>query len=85
MVVIPFLQLEPDVLRAVLEEFASRDGTDYGVEEVSLDVKVAHIMSQLRAQELVLCFDQASESCDLLKPQDAKALQAAMAVEAEYY
>lgn len=82
--IIPFQQLESDVLQALLQEYVSRDGTDYGAIEISLDEKVSQLMAQLREQELVLCFDPASESCDLLQPQEAERLQAAMALQAEY-
>ena len=33
--------LEPDTLRAVMESFVLREGTDYGVHETSLEDKVA--------------------------------------------
>jgi len=33
---IPCDQLEPDILRALAEEFITREGTDYGEFEVSL-------------------------------------------------
>ncbi|MCB1699151.1 MAG: YheU family protein, partial [Halioglobus sp.] len=35
-VAVPVERLQPDVLQALLEEFASRDGTDYGERELSL-------------------------------------------------
>jgi hypothetical protein len=35
--IIPFQDLSPEALRGVVEEFVTRDGTDYGEFEVSLE------------------------------------------------
>jgi hypothetical protein len=35
--------LEPDTLRAVIESFVLREGTDYGEHETSLEAKVAQM------------------------------------------
>ena len=43
--------LEPDTLRAVIESFVLREGTDYGVRETSLEDKVAQVLKQLRRGE----------------------------------
>jgi uncharacterized protein YheU (UPF0270 family) len=45
---VPPGRVEQDVLHALLEEFASRDGTDYGESERSLDTKVVELRTQLR-------------------------------------
>ncbi len=44
------------------EEFVTRDGTDYGEVEVSLDAKVAQVHSQLKSDEAVIVFDQKTET-----------------------
>ncbi|NRB42475.1 MAG: YheU family protein [Pseudomonadales bacterium] len=74
MFIIPYQQLDPGTLQSVLQEYASRDGTDYGALEYSLDEKVAQLLARLKSQELVLCFDPDSESCNVMLSQDAKAL-----------
>ncbi|MGS2722248.1 YheU family protein [Porticoccus sp. GXU_MW_L64] len=66
MLEIPPERLSPDVLQAVLEEFINREGTDYGVEERSLESKVSQLRTQLARGEVVICFDQESQSCSLL-------------------
>ena len=65
LVVIPPERLQPETLRALLEEFASRDGTDYGVRERSLAEKTDSLHHQLRRGELQLVFDLDSEEYDL--------------------
>jgi uncharacterized protein YheU (UPF0270 family) len=50
-VAVPLDRLPSDVLVALLEEFASRDGTDYGERECSLEQKVGELRTQLAAGE----------------------------------
>ena len=71
---IPFQRLDGDVLRALLEDFASRSGTDYGARECSLAEKVADLGGQLERGELRIVFEAASEQWDLLPARDAAAL-----------
>jgi uncharacterized protein len=58
--------LEPDTLRAVVESFVLREGTDYGEHEMSLDDKVAQVLVQLRRGEAHITFDPASESVNVV-------------------
>lgn len=37
---IPYSELSPEVVRSIIDEFVTREGTDYG-EEYSLDEKAA--------------------------------------------
>ena len=62
---IPFQDLAVETLTAIIEEFISREGTDYGVHETSLEKKVQQVMNQLHRGEIVVTFDQESQSCDL--------------------
>ena len=62
---IPFQELAIETLTAIIEEFISREGTDYGVHETSLEKKVQQVMNQLQRGEIVVTFDQESQSCDL--------------------
>ena len=63
---IPLEHMAPDTLAAMLEEYASRDGTDYGAREFSLEEKVAQLQVQLRSGQLAIVYDAASEHWDLL-------------------
>jgi uncharacterized protein YheU (UPF0270 family) len=67
-------QLHADTLRNLLEEFASRDGTDYGLRETPLDERVAQLRGQLDRRELRLLVDADSGHFDLLKAEQAAAL-----------
>ena len=74
---IPYEQLSPDALHDVIEEFVTRDGTDYGEVEVPLDTKIAQVMAQLKSGKAVIVFDQETESCTVLRSDDplVKALE----------
>jgi uncharacterized protein len=61
-VFVPYTELEPDLLHAVVESFVLREGTDYGEREVSLEAKVLHVLKQLKSGEARILFDPESES-----------------------
>lgn len=44
---IPYDQLSPEALHGVIEEFVTRDGTDYGEHEIPLETKISKVLSQL--------------------------------------
>ena len=58
--------LEPDTLRAVIESFVLREGTDYGLHETSLEAKVAQVLTQLRRGDAHITFDPATESVNVV-------------------
>jgi hypothetical protein len=64
---IPHTMLTADLLRAVVESFVLREGTDYGENEVSFDVKVAQVMRQIERGEAEIVFDPETESVSVLK------------------
>jgi uncharacterized protein YheU (UPF0270 family) len=65
-IVVPHGELEPDTLRAVIESFVLREGTDYGLVELTLDDKVARVMRQLTRGDARILFDPESESITLI-------------------
>ena len=64
---IPHNQLPEETLLAVIEEFVSREGTDYGHLVFTFDEKVAMVKSQLVSGEIKLFFDTETSSCNLVK------------------
>ena len=59
---VPHTELAPELLRAVIESFVLREGTDYGEREVSLDDKVARVLRQLQRGEARILYDPETES-----------------------
>ena len=65
MVPIPWSELAPDTLQALIESFVLREGTDYGMYDVPLDSKVSQVRKQLERGEAQIVFDPATESVDI--------------------
>lgn len=71
---IPYQNLNPDTLDALIEAFVLREGTDYGDSELSLAQKVAMVRMQIQRGTVVICYSEQEESVDLLNAQDYKRL-----------
>ena len=69
--IIPIERLNKDVLQGILESFISREGTDYGEYELSMDEKVDNLMEQVKAGSIVVVYDETTESVNLLPKYDA--------------
>ncbi|NIP73340.1 MAG: YheU family protein [Gammaproteobacteria bacterium] len=63
---IPYDHLEPDTLRALVEEYVTRAGTDYGEVEVPLPTKVRQVIARLERGEAVITYDPETKSCDIV-------------------
>lgn len=72
---IPVDRLDPETLTRVIEEFVSREGTDYGQANPDLLAKVEGIRRKLKSGEAVLCYDEVSESCHILSREAYRSLQ----------
>jgi uncharacterized protein len=66
MIEIPLSRLDGDVLQAVIEEFITREGTDYGQLDMSLAQKVEQVRRQLQTGQAVIVFDDATESTSIM-------------------
>lgn len=62
LLIIPYDKLSPEVLQGLIEEFVTRDGTDYGAREVSLRSKVAQVRRQLEAGKSVILYNTEDSS-----------------------
>ncbi len=71
---VPPAQLSEEVYTGLLEEYVSRDGTDYGEVELTLWQKVENLRTQVNAGELAIVYDLASEQWDILVADDLKEL-----------
>ena len=67
---VPHTHLTPETLRRLAEEFVTRDGTDYGVVERTLEQKVTALLRQLERGEAVILYDNETESIGIV-PKDA--------------
>ncbi len=63
---IPHTQLTHEALHGLIEEFVTRDGTDYGEVEISQKTKIAQVLAQLDSGKAVIVFDQESQTPTIL-------------------
>jgi uncharacterized protein YheU (UPF0270 family) len=64
---IPPELLSPKALRAVVQEFVTRDGTD----DSSVERRIEVVMRQLDAGIVELHFDDTTETCNIVPAGDA--------------
>lgn len=54
---IPHTALSPEAMQNLLEEFVTREGTDYGAHVYSLEDKVRHVRRQIETGKAVILYD----------------------------
>jgi len=64
---VDYRDLSPEALRRLVEEFVSREGTDYGERERSFEDKVRDVLRQLESGEARIVFDLVEESANIVK------------------
>lgn len=67
---IPVNRLSPEALQGVIEEFVSRDGTDYGEIEVSRETKFRQVKYKLETGLAILIFDDETETTNIFLAND---------------
>jgi uncharacterized protein YheU (UPF0270 family) len=70
LVVVSIDRLSRDALDGLIEEFVTRDGTDYGEQEDTLEEKKNAVIRQLDRGEIVIVFDSESETANIV-PKEA--------------
>ena len=69
--IVPHRGLSPEALQGVLEEFVTREGTDYGGVAVPLSAKVAQVRRQLEGGQALLVYDPETQSCNVIPSEKA--------------
>jgi uncharacterized protein YheU (UPF0270 family) len=67
---IPWQSLSDDALAGIIEEFVTREGTEYGAAEVSLERKYRQVRDQLAAGEAIITFDDEVQTCSIVSRSD---------------
>jgi uncharacterized protein len=68
--IIPVNKLSPEALQGVIEEFISRNGTDYGEKESSLETNFRQVKYKLEIGSAVLVFDDKTETTSIFLAND---------------
>lgn len=69
---VPWQKLSPEALLGLIEEYITRDGTDYGARELSLEEKADEAMLRIKNNSILIVYDEASEACQLITADDKK-------------
>ncbi len=72
---IPWQSLSEEALSGVLEEYITRDGTDYGANELTLDARLQRARRQLQKGDVQLVFNSAEQSCHVITRDQARELE----------
>lgn len=70
LVIVPWQSIAEDTLLGLLEEFVTRDGTDYGATESTLDSRVAQAKRALQKQEVLIVVDLNLETTQLIDARE---------------
>lgn len=69
--IIPYQELSQEALQALIEDFVTREGTDYGLVEMSMQEKSEYLLALLKKGDLLITYDTELESCGLITKEEA--------------
>jgi len=62
---VPYQDINPETLRSMIEEFVSRDGSDWGDAGGSMEVKIEQVLRQFKAKKIKVVFDLTSQTANI--------------------
>ncbi|MCL4159215.1 UNVERIFIED_CONTAM: hypothetical protein GTU68_012975 [Idotea baltica] len=62
---IPWESLDEDLLLRLIDEVVTRDGTDYGIAEISRERKIEEVRAALKAKRAIIQWDVDSETVSI--------------------
>jgi uncharacterized protein YheU (UPF0270 family) len=63
---VPYDQIDPETLRNMIQEFVTRDGSDWGDPGGALEDKIAQVLRQLKNKQVKVVFDLKSETANIV-------------------
>jgi hypothetical protein len=81
---IPYQQIAAETLDALIEEVVSRNGTDYGSVETSLEQRKQQLMLALSSGKVSVYFDADTESVNILSPGEIAEMKRQQTMESEF-
>jgi len=64
---VPYERIAPDSLRAMIEEFVTREWSELSDSGYTLDDKVEQVIRQLKDGKAKVVFDLTTETCNIVK------------------
>ncbi len=72
---IPYEELQPETLAALIEDFVTRQGAVHGHADVSLEKKREAVMGQIRTGRAVIVFDETEETVSIVTKDEYRKMQ----------
>jgi uncharacterized protein YheU (UPF0270 family) len=63
---VPYQDINPETLRNMIEEFVSRDGSDWGDAGGSMEAKIEQVLRQFKAGKIIVAFDLTSQTANIV-------------------
>ena len=73
--IIAWQDLSQEALTGVIEEYITREGTDYGHGEWTLEDKVLAVRKQLESGEAVIIYDVEANTCTIKPRTDVDSVE----------
>ena len=64
--IVPWQDIPEDSLNNMISELVTRDGTDYGEQEIPLERRMAQVLERLRRGDMVVVYDEESDSVAII-------------------
>jgi len=74
-IAVPPGQFRPETLQSLIEEFVTRDGAVHGHTDTPLNVMVAAIQRQLKLGEVVVVYDEETETYTIVPKEQLNGLR----------
>lgn len=69
---IPWQDLPEETLRNIVESVILREGTDYGVQELTFEQKTQNLLAKIRQGSAVIIWSELHESIDIKNKVDLR-------------
>ena len=69
--IIPYHELSEAALQSLIEDFVTRDGTDYGSVKMSLQDKSERLLASLKKGDLLISYNDELQTCGLVTKEEA--------------
>ena len=63
---VPYQDINPETLHNMIEEFVSRDGSDWGDSGGSMEDKIKQVLRQFESGKIKVVFDLTSQSANIV-------------------
>lgn len=70
--IIPHVKLSLEALQGLIEEFVTRDGTDTGYTEVSLEENIEMVTRQLKRGDVFIVYDETTQTANIVPKEYAR-------------